>query len=102
MRFEALELRRRLLNEAVGREVHADELAELAVQDPAAIHEPTLRVLAHSQRIRAMELRGQAAALAALYGYGESDAIRSRSGRKRPPDKGRPVKGGNARKGCTG
>lgn len=54
MRFEALELRRRFLNEAVGREVHADELAELAVQDPAAIHEPTLRVLAHSQRIRAI------------------------------------------------
>lgn len=64
MRYQALELRRLLLNEAVDREIHADELAELAVRDPAAIHEPTLRVLAHSQRIRAMELRAQAAALA--------------------------------------
>lgn len=70
MRLQALDLRRHLLNEAVGREVHADELAELAIRDPVAIHEPTLRVLAHSQRIRAMELRAQAAALAIRYAQG--------------------------------
>lgn len=64
MGFRALELRRRLLDEAVGRKFHADELSELTMRDPGAIHEPTLRVLAHSQRIRALELRGRAAALA--------------------------------------
>lgn len=68
MRLQPLEFRRLLLTEAVGCEAHADELAELAMRDPAAIHEPTLRVLAHSQRIRAMELRGQAAALALTFG----------------------------------
>lgn len=69
MRDEALELRRLLLNEAVGREVHADELAELAFQFPERIHPPTVRTLAHSQRIRALELRSQAAALAERYGF---------------------------------
>ncbi|UIY43539.1 hypothetical protein [Methylobacterium radiotolerans] len=68
MHDEALELRRLLLNEAVGREVHADELAELAFQVPEMVHPPTLRVMAHSQRIRALELRSQAAALAERYG----------------------------------
>ena len=69
MRGEASELRRLVLNEAVGREVHADELSELAFRAPDMIHPPTLRVLAHSQRIRAMELRSQAAALTERYGF---------------------------------
>ena len=69
MHDEASELSRLLLNEAVGREVHADELAELAFQTPEMVHPSTLRVLAHSQRIRALELRSQAAALADRYGF---------------------------------
>ncbi|UIY43571.1 hypothetical protein [Methylobacterium radiotolerans] len=56
-------LMRRLLDEAVGREVHADALADLAACRPGDVHVPTLRVLARSQRIRAMELRGNAASL---------------------------------------
>jgi hypothetical protein len=61
---------RRLLDEAVGREVHADALVDLAVCRPAEVHVPTLRVLARSQRIRAMELRGNAAALLRPRGLG--------------------------------
>lgn len=56
-------LRLRILDEAVGREDHADALAELAAGLSPEVHVPTLRVLARSQRIRAMELRGRAAAL---------------------------------------
>jgi len=58
--------RRRLLDEAVGREAHADALASLAAHRPMDVHVPTLWVLARSQRIRAMELRGSAAALSQL------------------------------------
>ena len=57
------DMMRRLLDEAVGREVHADALVDLAMRRPGDVHAPTLRVLARSQRIRAMELRGNAAAL---------------------------------------
>ncbi len=56
-------LRLRLLDEAVGRDDHADALAELAAGLSPEVHVPTLWVLARSQRIRAMELRGRAAAL---------------------------------------
>lgn len=68
MRDDALKLRSLLLNEAVGREVHADELSELAFRASEMVYPPTLRALAHSQRIRALELRSQAAALAERYG----------------------------------
>ncbi|GLS68244.1 hypothetical protein GCM10007890_02560 [Methylobacterium tardum] len=63
---------RRLLDEAVGREVHADALADLAVRRPLDVHVPTLRALAHSQRIRAVELRGSAAALSICKGQAHS------------------------------
>ncbi|XYD09117.1 hypothetical protein R1A27_00315 [Methylobacterium sp. NMS12] len=68
MRHQALELRRLLLDEAVGREAHADQLSDMALLNSETMHGPTLRTLAHSQRIRAMELHGQAAALAIRYG----------------------------------
>ena len=61
---------RRLLDEAVGREVHADALVDLAVCRLGDVHVPTLRVPARSQRIRAMELRGNAAALLRPRGVG--------------------------------
>lgn len=63
MRDGTCALRLRLLDEALGREVHADALGELAADPYSDVHVPTLRVLARSQRIRAMELRGLAAAL---------------------------------------
>lgn len=59
-------LQKRLLIEALGREDHAEALMRLALSAAPHVHVPTLRVLARSQRIRAMELRGQAAALAVL------------------------------------
>ncbi|GLS72873.1 hypothetical protein GCM10007890_48880 [Methylobacterium tardum] len=61
---------RRLLDEAVGREFHAEALVDLAVCRPGDIHVPTLCVLVRSQRIRAMELRGNAAALLRPRGVG--------------------------------
>lgn len=67
-RLHALELKRLLLNEAVGREAHADALAELVVHAPDLVLGPTVRRLVHAQRIRAMALRGQAAALALASG----------------------------------
>ncbi|KNY22637.1 hypothetical protein AKJ13_10240 [Methylobacterium sp. ARG-1] len=63
-------LMHRLLDEAVGREIHATALTDLTVRRPGDVHVPTLRVLARSQRIRAMELRGTAAALLHLQGLG--------------------------------
>ncbi len=54
---------RRLLDEAAGPEAHADALATLAACRPMDVHVPILWVLARGQRIRAMELRGAAAAL---------------------------------------
>lgn len=63
MGLRTLKLRRLLLEEAARREAHADELAELAARATTAFHAPTLRNLVHSQRVRAMELRGQAAVL---------------------------------------
>ncbi|MCJ2086701.1 hypothetical protein MKK88_11955 [Methylobacterium sp. E-005] len=56
-------MRRRILDEAIGREAHADALATLAASRPMDVHVPTLWVLARSRRIRAMELRGSAAIL---------------------------------------
>lgn len=63
-------LRRHLLDEAVAREVHADWLSDLAAHRLIEIHPPTLQVVAHAQRIRALELRGQAAALAQTSAFG--------------------------------
>lgn len=59
-----VKLRKRLLIEALGREDHAEALMTLAFLAAPHVHVPTLHVLARSQRIRAMELRGQAAVLA--------------------------------------
>lgn len=59
-------MQQRLLHEAIEREIHADALVQLAVSAPARVHGPTLRMVARSQRVRALELRGQAAALLAV------------------------------------
>lgn len=59
-----------MLDEAIGREAHADALATLAACRPTDVHVPTLWVLARSQRIRAMELRGSAAVLSQSPGHG--------------------------------
>ena len=63
MRYGTHAVRHRLLEEAFGREAHAGTLATLAACRPMDVHVPTLWVLARSQRIRAMELRGSAAVL---------------------------------------
>ena len=64
MHDETYASRLRLLDEALGREDHAEALGELAACNSSDVHVPTLQVLARGQRIRAMELRGLAAALA--------------------------------------
>ena len=67
-------LRRRLLDEAAGREDHADALGDWAVSRPSDVDVPTLTVLARGQRIRAMELRGMAIALHSP-GQGRAHAV---------------------------
>jgi hypothetical protein len=63
-RTPARDLRRRLLDEALRRQVHADWLSHLAAYRPADVHRPTLCIVAHARRICAMESRGRAAILA--------------------------------------
>lgn len=71
MRDGTCALRLHLLDEALGREDHADALGDLAANPYSDVHVPTLQVLARRQRIRAMELRGLAAALVPPCASGE-------------------------------